>query len=107
MKEELISFEMAKLAKEKGFEDICYYIYNPNEQKNEYITLPTLEQLKTWLREIHNIHIETLFIDENENFLTVITYKILGIWVSTNYGYCFEYRESFDYGLKKALELIK
>jgi hypothetical protein len=67
MKEQLIEFETAKLAKEKGFEDpnnLAYY----NEtgeykvapwgaiEEKEY-SAPTQSLLQKWLRDVHNLHI--------------------------------------------------
>ena len=76
--EDYISFETAKLLKEKGFDEPCYEIYkiiankprvyhNPNEATNsdlneiyaniEFGTLPTLQMAMKWLREVHNYDI--------------------------------------------------
>ena len=79
MQEELIQFETAKLAKEKGFDSLkgvdsaCYLL---NGQKfpstfslqnydgivgreyTKFIHAPTQSLLQRWLREKHNIHIE-------------------------------------------------
>ena len=75
MKEQLISFETAKLAKEKRFniESKLFYIskdrpamaYNisakeslsDNTQYNKYILVPTQSLLAKWLREIHSIEV--------------------------------------------------
>jgi len=69
MKEELISFETAKLAKEKGFNKggYAYYVKNKFERSltikhmNESPALtyqaPTQTLLQKWLRETHHIHI--------------------------------------------------
>ena len=73
MKEQLISFETAKLAKEKGFDEMCdnHYCYSPSgdssifmddlrnsEHSNNELTAPTQSLLQKWLRDIHNIHIQ-------------------------------------------------
>ena len=80
MKKELITFETARLAKEKGFDwgvrhyygspmnpHICYAKddygiprdYNSKDKGNPsyYISAPTQSLLQRWLREVHNIHI--------------------------------------------------
>lgn len=73
--EDYISFETAKLLKEKGFDEKCrtYYkvfpesriaaIYHSSENRgvseddpNE-ILCPTLQMVMKWLREVHKIHI--------------------------------------------------
>lgn len=87
MKEQLISFETAKLAKEKGFNEYCKLQYvetlehtieshhNGNEYTISHVlprplyishlsehdipicNAPTQALLQKWLREIHNIHV--------------------------------------------------
>ena len=68
MKESIISFETAKLAKEKGFphrDSITHKAYNVNGElgnifkfdKPYTILAPTQVLLQKWLREIHKIHI--------------------------------------------------
>lgn len=78
--EDYVSFETAKLLKEKGFGGECFSMYvtpkphsrmgNPNEAKiaphgrdshyyegYEYqCEAPTLQMAMKWLREVHNIH---------------------------------------------------
>ena len=78
MKEKLIEFETAKLAKEKGFDLPTLYGCNEKGELQEYITyesyspgepevtiddfirkweyqLPTQSLLQRWLREVHNL----------------------------------------------------
>lgn len=70
--EDYVSFETAKLLKEKGFDDNCAalydlrsgefnqrgvgYVFN-NGQWDNFITAPTLQMAMKWLRETHNIDI--------------------------------------------------
>lgn len=70
MKEDYVSFETAKLLKEKGFDEdtICVYIGRHLLIKGEstisnatdmpIIPAPTLQMTMKWLREKYNIHIE-------------------------------------------------
>lgn len=83
MQEQIISFEVAKLAKEKGFDVKTKFFYdkdwfraawiqsdsslknynNPEiskEQNKEIISCPTQSLLQKWLREIHNTDIQIL-----------------------------------------------
>ena len=73
MRDELIKYETAKLAKEKGFKETCQYFYygkepiltyipfsNKNSLDSEYAT-PTQSLLQRWLREVHGIHIAIEF----------------------------------------------
>ena len=64
--EDYISFETAKLLKEKGFDEYCGYYSNDgeywgycvyNHKGKDYISAPTLQMAMKWLREVHNIHI--------------------------------------------------
>lgn len=75
MKDQLISFETAKLIKEKRFIVPTYYFYNNNNEVYTYSSLmdwnrlieedwnknrynaPTQSLLQRWFREVHNIHI--------------------------------------------------
>ena len=80
MKEDYVSFEVAKLLKEKGFDadtehDMWYVVeefstgchwnsctYKVGDITREYdekccIAMPTLQMTMKWLREVHNLHI--------------------------------------------------
>ena len=74
MEEEIISFETAKLAKEKGFNQWCRHRYNkekiepspwlksnivgkPLKMDQNQIFAPTQSLLAKWLREKHNKYI--------------------------------------------------
>ncbi len=74
--EDYVSFEVAKLLKEKGFDAECDYLYSSGElvralggacnwnggetlyadYKNE-CSAPTLQMTMKWLREVHNIQV--------------------------------------------------
>lgn len=84
--EDYISFETAKLLKEKGFDEHCFCINYPLPEgghhsiilpnllnnsmipfideykfcryKEDFITIPTLQMAMKWLREVHKISIE-------------------------------------------------
>lgn len=103
MKEELVSFETAKLAKEVGFNQPRDEVYEP-----DFIcTAPTQSLLQRWLREEHNIHFwvypkkvkkgqvcfDFIFIDAENPFVPTHFYKT--------------YEEALEEGLKEALIIIK
>ena len=126
MVEQLISFETAKLAKEKGFPQepnrrkVPYYNYkgefngdvtdflrkylrDEDTSDVESVSAPTQSLLAKWLREQHNIHL--------------IAYKNINI---DGYDWCFittdgitninsynTYEEAYEIGLQEALKLIK
>lgn len=73
--EDYVSFEIAKLLKEKGFDDVPVYTYylsyggfyrspmavtNKDLYAQGHIAAPTLQMAMKWLREVHNISIEPL-----------------------------------------------
>lgn len=69
MKEAYVSFEVAKLLKEKGFDGLCYgiwHIYNEvfelhyepldySNLRDEMLLAPTQQMAMRWLREEYNI----------------------------------------------------
>lgn len=62
MKDQLISFNTAKLAKEKGFNwindnTICGG-YNGKKCEKNIVFTPTQSLLQKWLREVHMLHID-------------------------------------------------
>ena len=126
MQEQLISFETAKLAKEKGFPqetdrlEIPYYNYKGEFKGDisdwrirkyirgeatsdiEFVSAPTQSLLAKWLREEHNIHL--------------IAYKNINI---DGYDWCFittdgitninsykTYEDAYEIGLQEALKQI-
>lgn len=59
--EDYVSFETAKLLKEKGMDKSCFKHYvqkNNNDGTSEIVTVCTLQIAMKWLREVHNISIE-------------------------------------------------
>ena len=120
MEEKLISFETAKLAKEKGY-TYAYEFYDLEGNLNDFgmvggwtnchdknYAAPTQSFLQRWLREKHNIHISIIF-DEN----TVNTYYFYKInsgdgFIKKESMHTFKtYEEALEIGLLTALELIK
>lgn len=120
MEEQLISFEIAKLAKEKGFELDKYLSiddenpknlnsnYNPRDYQPWYFGL-TQSLLQKWLREVHNIHINPIPYSvtfKETVYRCRITYfedkmeqnKYIGLSI---------YENAFEIGLQEALKLIK
>lgn len=74
--EDYVSFETAKLLKEKGFDESCYqkydnegylsfnhvgYINNEKSCDDFYALAPTLQMAMKWLREIYNLFFEIGF----------------------------------------------
>ena len=68
--EDYVSFETAKLLKEKGFDEFTTMVYNQNEDfmpngtivdaYQTFYSAPTLQTAMKWLRETYKLHIITL-----------------------------------------------
>lgn len=68
--EDYVSFETAKLLKEKGFDETTdkqfnsdkivsdYNITDRSRHPERYLDAPTLQMAMKWLREVHNYNIE-------------------------------------------------
>ena len=134
MKEQLISYETAVLAKEKGFEGQCTHCYDENKEleaaidfngelyfssedvdnanENGYemtVLAPTQSLLQKWLREKHNIVlcIENAY-DTMLGYNRGFVYTIDGIVYHNSYGDCYEeYEQALEEGLEASLKLIQ
>jgi len=97
MKEQLITFETAKLAKEKGFDIPTPFYYHPHyglyassfeygdeaevndnynsdEWADGYYAAPTQSLLQKWLREKYNIEVELRRHFKSYNIMRICTY---------------------------------
>lgn len=124
MKEQLISFETAKLAKEKGYNEIAYNVYHGEGYLNEaedndfelftngslYTVAPTQSLLQKWLREMHGIHILMSLAVPTLQHRSVI-YQVKGGKVITVMDFTAtdneNYEEVLEVGLQEALKLIQ
>lgn len=125
MKEQLISFETAKLAKEKGFTEPCENWYNfsrlllencpqktypSNDRKFPSYSAPTQSLLQKWLREKHGIHVTVYFCSKNEYDVSVGKSKYPCMHHDLIYEpkrFYSTYEQALEIGLKTALELIE
>ena len=119
MEEQLISFETAKLAKEKGFELDKYLSindenpknlnsnYNPRDYQPWYFDL-TQSLLQKWLREVHNIHVIPIPYNISSK---EIVYRNRIVYFEDNmeqnkYIGLGIFEQSLEIGLQEALKLI-
>ena len=125
MEEQIISFETAKLAKEKGFggkglttangyfrgETLCIIPCNNKSDfcaQNEY-SAPTQSLLQKWLREVHKLIVIVAYQYEHDS--TPYSYWIykennslpLNPWIND----LNIYEEALELGLQEALKLIE
>ncbi len=123
MSDTLVSFETAKLAKEKGFPDILGLTYSQDGRLEGHRSInypaPTQSLLQKWLREKHDTHIEISLVDNSRTYhweYTVVTSNDRDF----NDEYCFDsaknhynneefktFEEALEKGLQEALKLIK
>jgi hypothetical protein len=127
MKEQLITFETAKLAKEKGFDigTLQSYLshqntfcsenidYNHNKHSNRF-SAPTQGLLQKWLREVHNIDVWSQpFVHQSEltgkpclpdESYSYFIYKD-GSWIIDKVDFL-DWELALEKGLQEALKLI-
>ncbi len=95
---EFVLFEEAELAKQKGFDEVCFGFYNTisdgvNGEENPLVPIkensyyknswfhpaqvcaPTYQQVFDWLRIKHGVHVYLTPFDEMVNFQPAILYK--------------------------------
>lgn len=123
--ETLVTFDTAKLAKEKDFDAECFGNYvaeEPSVNRNEvgassvnwnrfsyYTSAPTQALLQKWLREVHLININ-ITSSSLESFTLTITSHEDTKWNLSYEDMKFEdfedYEEALEYGLQEALKLL-
>jgi len=127
MKDELITLETAKLAKEKGFNELVSKVYNDGiltkgitgegkEVSNAEwgvrycCSAPTQSLLQKWLREEYNLSVESSMNFEKgvAGYLGwVIRVKDDGFNRYPMKNQVYTYEEALEIGLQEALKLIK
>ena len=131
MKETLISFQVAKLAKEKGFKEKCAsaYIYrNISHEMPKYegiiihkgillcdIYAPTQALLSKWLRELHCIDVIVIISVSDKKYYKCIINESEPLRRPNQYFVQYDFRtiniyntyeEALEAGLQEALKLI-
>lgn len=88
--EDYVSFKVAKLLKEKGFNEPCLKQYYNNGELSDVsieakyntivnqVSAPTIQMVMEWLRKVHNIHIAIVPCEVGPGVMdyTYILYKI-------------------------------
>lgn len=121
IKEDYCSFEIAKLLKEKGFDEFCLTSYNaflPNHKVEEskvsewgkanQIYRPTQQMAMKWLREVRGLSVEIFSIKGTSNVCPVFwkgnVVKLLTQDRVFNGELVGSYEESVEAALKYTLE---
>lgn len=130
--EDYVSYEVAKLLKEKGFNESCYTYYDDIDdtinrfdkgyhfnntsypwgvpydvnKAKKYVVAPTLQMAMKWLRRIHNVNIDIVSIWNQKRF----EYQVFVV-TPKNAKHCYVdnklylgYEEATEAGLKYALK---
>ena len=133
MKNELVTFETAKLADKAGFDWEVYAAYNKNNEELEdlsdiyhyaceggmeldewfgnynskswksLISAPTQSLLQRWLREVHNIHVEVIC---NNIVTKLYTCEITAMHFEKITKTFKSFEEALEEGLKQSLKRI-
>lgn len=131
MKDTLISFITAKLAKEKGFDIPIYHYYADSKTNSDksfilqngikrnfndkdegcLYSAPSQSLLQKWLREIHKIHI-TISVGDDDNYAVIVGTYDNQEWVRDEQDefvpiFYKTYEEALEQGLIQGLKLIK
>lgn len=115
IQEQYVSFEVAKLLKKKGFDELCSKKYNVNKQivfagkqielwqnsefdNNEECSAPTQQMAMRWLREIYKLHIEIIIVTNfpKERYAIQIVKNCEPILLSKNNEHVQEYNTYED-----------
>lgn len=131
MEEQIVSFETAKLAKEKGFDiPVRYGVFgkkmkltenhgwewnkklelrNWNTPNANSYSVPTQSLLQKWLREVHNVQLTIIPVGNVDFSLKYWHYSILGLNCNegkNDVNRFFTYEQTLEEGLKEALKLV-
>jgi len=126
IQEQYVSLKVAKLAKEKGFNESISTLYKngifkhhkPRHSNNPFISnkgmtdnccsAPTQSLLAKWLREKYEIHVEVVFWYYKDSHYCEYTYNITKPLenLTNNVLWFDNYEEAMEEGLKEALKLI-
>lgn len=128
-KEDYVSLEVAKLLKEKGYDEYCeayYHLYwmgefteeesfeispskNFKNSNNVYrVGAPTLYEAQKWLRNIHGIYIDILYYNGDYymyDILTIPKHDLIGLSDRPYIQYK-SYEEALNAGILEALKIL-
>lgn len=119
-KGDYVSLEVAKLLKEKGFNELCYTAYDKDGRSFNYKEIrlnwngeydwaysrPTLYHAQKWLRDVHNIDVLPIIREESpkKDYCCYI-YKNAKV-AKCKVAYGEDFYECMNDGLLEALKLI-
>jgi hypothetical protein len=123
--EDYVSFETAKLLKEKGFDNVCSGYYNQERVLQrlsacsikdtlrspfyfDCMPAPTHQMAMKWLREVHNVFISITYEKWDGVFIADVKSPVSGIdcWVDNKHNCWFKYEEAAEEAIKFCLKRI-
>lgn len=127
-KEDYVSLKVAKLLKEKGFDEYCEAYYHlccddateeecfekssdkdfKNSNNKFRVGSPTLYEAQKWLRSVKGLHAEVIYMSEDYwlyEILTIPNHNLIGLSDRKNVKYN-SYEEALSAGVFEALNLI-
>lgn len=120
--EDYCSYEVAKLLKEKGFNEPCRAYWDDQPKLDMHtlffsvepirnsrlivndVSCPTHQMVIKWLREVHKVNIEIHYNRFGENYKYLIIYKPEVLDDIHSLGVYFHYEEAVEVALKYSLE---
>ena len=119
--EDYVSFEIAKLLKEKGFDGECDLFYRTDEPKSiiheaskiaysqgiddECVITPTLQMAMKWLRKEHNLSIEPYYTHkQGYKFAVQEIPTAISLWMDLPDELYSTYEEACETAIKYCLE---
>lgn len=120
IEEAYVSFETAKLLKEKRFNGECDLFYRTDESEvtiqkaykiaynqgidNECVIIPTLQMAMKWLREVYKVNIEIHYNRFGDNYKYLIIYKPEVLNDIRSLGVYYYYEEACEAAIKYSLK---
>ena len=118
IKEAYCSLEVAKLLKEKGFDECIFEFYEGDKIKyarngkgfrlselgSSYYPHITHQMAMAWLREVHKVNIEIHYNRFGENYRYIIIYKPEVLDDIRSLGVFYHYEEAVEEALKYVLK---
>ena len=119
--EDYVSYGVAKLLKEKGFDEPCQKCYYISTKSIEdvhngrnttllsfFISCPTLQMAMKWLREVHNIFIIVYLFDREKPFTenSLYTCDIATNKTSSQQGHLRGVWKTYEEAVKAALKYV-
>lgn len=104
--EDYVSFDAAKMLKNKGFDEFCRYTYMENENSvgitnttnsklpEGVYSMPTLYQAQKWLREKHNCYVQITY----EAYKTGVNNLVQVLFYEPNDNDCWSNKSTGVYG---------